>query len=424
MLDLKYIRENIERVKAAVRHKNEKADIDRLLALDESHRQLQQRLDSLRHLRNRVSREISLAKQEGKDEPEKIEEMRKVSRDIKGLEKEEKSLKEQMEEILIWVPNIPHETVPVGSDASENRVIREIKGRAFSFTPLPHWQLVENNRMLDFQRGAKVSGSNFPFYFGAGARLERALINFMLDTHAAHGYQEVFTPFMVNRSAMFGTGQLPKLEDDMYVVEKDDMFLNPTGEVPITNLHRDETITAEQLPIKYVGYTACFRREAGSYGKDTKGLQRVHQFNKVELVKIVEPETSYEELEKLTADAERILQLLELPYRVSMLSTGDLSFASAKTYDLEAWAPGSEQYLEVSSASNFEAFQSRRSNIRLRKEGKTTYPHTLNGSGLATPRTFIALIENHQQEDGTILIPKVLIPYMNGMERIEPRVNG
>jgi seryl-tRNA synthetase len=419
MLDLKYIRENADTVKSAVQHKNEKADIDRLLALDARHRALQQELDSQRHLRNRVSKEISATKQQGKDEPEKISQMRKVSQDIKQLEKEEKTLKEQMDEILIWIPNVPHPSVPVGKDASSNKVVREIEGRKLPFTPLPHWQLAENNNLLDFQRAAKVSGSNFPCYSGVGAHLERALINFMLDTHTAHGYKEVFTPFIVNRNAMFGTGQLPKLEEDMYVVEKDDLFLNPTGEVPITNLYRDETINGEELPMKYVGYTACFRREAGSYGRDTKGLQRVHQFNKVELVKIVDPETSYDELETLTADAERILQLLELPYRVAMLSTGDLSFASAKTYDLEVWAPGSETYLEVSSVSNFEDFQARRSNMRMRKAGKTTYPHTLNGSGLATPRTFIAIIENYQQEDGSILIPKVLIPYMHGMEKIE-----
>lgn len=420
MLDLKYIRENPDTVKAAVKNKNEQADVDLLLDLDKKHRQQQQELDSLRHLRNKVSKEISVAKQEGRDEPEKKNDMRKVAKDIKQLEKEEKKLQERMDGILIWIPNLPHPSVPIGKDASMNKVVRENKGNELSFTALPHWQLAENNLLIDFQRGAKVSGSNFPCFRGVGALLERALINFMLDTHMANGYKEIFAPFIVNRKAMFGTGQLPKLEDDMYAIEKDDMFLNPTGEVPITNLHRDETIEAQYLPIKYVGYTACFRREAGSYGKDTKGLQRVHQFNKVELVKIVEPETSYDELESLTADAERILQLLELPYRVTMLATGDLSFASAKTYDLEVWAPGSGQYFEVSSASNFEAFQARRANIRMKNGGKTTYPHTLNGSGLATPRTFIAIIENYQQADGGIRIPEVLIPYMHGMERIEP----
>jgi seryl-tRNA synthetase len=422
MLDLKYIREHGDLVKAAVEHKNEKADIDQLLTLDTKHRALQQELDSLRHVRNRVSKEISLAKQAGKDEPEKIQEMRTVSRDIKKLEKEEKSLKANMDNILIWVPNVPHDSVPIGKDASSNKVIREVKGNDLPFSPLPHWQLAENHALLDFQRGAKVSGSNFPCYRGIGALLERALINFMLDTHTANGYREIFTPFIVNRKAMFGTGQLPKLEEDMYVIEKDDLFLNPTGEVPITNLHKDEMIKSEQLPIKYVGYTACFRREAGSYGKDTKGLQRIHQFNKVELVKIVDPETSYDELETLTGDAERILQLLELPYRVVALASGDLSFASAKTYDLEVWAPGSKLYLEVSSASNFEAFQARRSNIRIKGKGGTIFAHTLNASGLATPRTFIAIIENYQQEDGSIQVPKALIPYMHGMQRIEPGI--
>jgi seryl-tRNA synthetase len=421
MLDLKYIRENRDKVKAAVRNKNEKADIDALLSLDEQHRALQKELDSLRHLRNKVSNEISVAKQSGSDEPEKIQEMRKVSKDIKQLEKDERTIKEKMREILIWVPNVPHDSVPVGKDPSSNKVVREVAGRKLAFPLLPHWQLIENNSLLDFPRGAKISGSNFPCYLGTGAMLERALINFMLNTHTANGYKEVFAPFIVNRDSMFGTGQLPKLEDDMYVVEKDDYFLNPTGEVPITNLHRDETIKEDELPIKYVGYTACFRREAGSYGKDTKGLQRVHQFNKVELVKIVDPDLSYDELETLTADAERILQLLELPYRVALLSSGDLSFASAKTYDLEVWAPGSGQYLEVSSASNFTDFQARRSNIRLRKEGKMVYPHTLNASGLATPRTFIAIVENYQQGDGSIRVPAPLIPYMNGVETIEPQ---
>ncbi|GAH27587.1 unnamed protein product [marine sediment metagenome] len=419
MVDLRFVRENIERVKEAVKNKNENVDIDRLLSLDSKHRNLQKELDSLRHIRNKVSKEISLSKRNGENEPEKIEKMRKVSQDIKKLEREEGKIKGAIDELLIWIPNIPHSSVPIGKDSSSNTIVRETPEEKLSFIALSHWQLTETNKLLDYGRGAKVSGANFPCYTGIGARLERALINFMLDTHVSRGYKEVFTPFLVNRNAMFATGQLPKLEDDMYLVEKDDMFLNPTAEVPITNLHRDEIIKEEDLPLKYVGYTACFRREAGSYGRETKGLQRVHQFNKVELVKIVDPSTSYEELETLTKDAEIILSLLELPYRVTLLSTGDLSFASAKTYDLEVWAPGSEKFFEVSSASNFEDFQARRANIKMRKAGKLVYAHTLNASGIATPRTFIAIIENYQQEDGTIRIPSALIPYMGGLEKIE-----
>ncbi len=419
MVDLRFVRENIERVKEAVKNKNENVDIDRLLSLDSKHRNLQKELDSLRHIRNKVSKEISLSKRNGENEPEKIEKMRKVSQDIKKLEREDRKINGAIDELLIWIPNIPHSSVPIGKDSSSNTIVRETPEEKLSFIALSHWQLTETNKLLDYGRGAKVSGANFPCYTGIGARLERALINFMLDTHVSRGYKEVFTPFLVNRNAMFATGQLPKLEDDMYLVEKDDMFLNPTAEVPITNLHRDEIIKEEDLPLKYVGYTACFRREAGSYGRETKGLQRVHQFNKVELVKIVDPSTSYEELETLTKDAEIILSLLELPYRVTLLSTGDLSFASAKTYDLEVWAPGSEKFFEVSSASNFEDFQARRANIKMRKAGKLVYAHTLNASGIATPRTFIAIIENYQQEDGTIRIPSALIPYMGGLEKIE-----
>jgi len=358
-------------------------------------------------------------KQNGKETGLEIKKMKKVGSDIKGFEKEEKELKRKIQELLIWIPNIPHSSVPVDKDSSANKIIREYPVEELPFIPLPHWQLTDTKKLVDFERASKICGTNFPCYTGMGARLERALINFMLDTHTSNGYKEVFTPFLVNRDSMFGTGQLPKLEEDMYLVEKDNIFLNPTAEVPITNLHKDEIIQEEDLPLRYVGYTACFRREAGSYGKDTKGLQRIHQFNKVELVKIVEPSTSYEELEKLTKDAEKILTLLELPYRVILLSTGELSFASAKTYDIEVWAPGSKKFLEVSSASNFEDFQSRRASIKLRKEGKLVYPHTLNASGLATPRTFIAIIENYQEDDGSIRIPTALKPYMQGISKIE-----
>jgi len=419
MLDLKFVRENIEKVKQAAKNKNEKVDVNLFVSLDKKHRVLKKELDDLRSIRNKVSKEIAESRQSGKDEPEKIKSMRKVSQKIKRLETEEKEMQKSLNELLTWIPNIPHSSVPVGKDSAFNKIVMETPIKKLPFNPLPHWQLAKINNLLDFQRAAKLSASNFPCYTGVGARLERALINFMLDTHTDCGYKEIFPPFLVNRKAMFGTGQLPKLEDDMYIVEKDDMFLNPTAEVPITNLHMDETILKTDLPLKYVAYSACFRREAGSYGKETKGLKRVHQFNKIELVKFVDPDNSYEELETLTRDAEKILKLLKLPYRIVLLSTGDLSFASAKTYDLEVWAPGSREFLEVSSASNFEAFQSRRANIRLKEEGKLTYPHTLNSSGLATPRTFIAILENYQEEDGSVRVPEVLIPYMGGLEKIE-----
>lgn len=419
MIDLKFIRENDQIIREAVKNKNEKVDIDKLLTLDEQYRKLKSELDSLRHIRNKVSQEIAQLKREREKATDRINEMKKVASQIKDLENDEKEVKEQIEQILIWIPNIPHSSVPVGEDSSLNITVRKVQGEDLSFTPLPHWQIASTKKLLDFNRGAKVCGSNFPCFTGIGARLERALINFMLDTHINNGYKEVFTPFLVNRDSMFNTGQLPKLEDDMYLIEKDDLFLNPTGEVPITNLRKDETIQEEELPLCYVGYTACFRREAGSYGKETRGLQRIHQFNKVEMVKIADPLTSYNELETMTEEAEKILKLLNIPYRVCSLATGDLSFASAKTYDLEAWAPGSKKFFEVSSVSNFEDFQARRGNIRLRKEGKLIYPHTLNGSGLATPRTFIAIIENYQEKDGSISIPSVLQPYMGGLKKIE-----
>ncbi len=418
MLDLKFVRENIDKVKEAVKNKNEKVNIAEFISQDKKHRKLKEELDDLRHIRNKVSKEIAASKQLGKQEPGKIKQMREVSKNIKRLEKDEKQIKKLRDELLTWIPNIPHSSVPVGVNAAFNKIIKTTPIDEPPFNLLPHWQLAEINNLVDFRKSAMLSASNFPCYMGFGARLERALINFMLDTHSSCGYKEIFPPFLVNRKAMFGTGQLPKLEDDMYVVEKDDMFLNPTAEVPVTNLHMNDTILESDLPLKYVAYSACFRREAGSYGKETKGLKRIHQFNKVELVKFVEPDNSYEELESLTQDSEKILRLLELPYRVVLLSTGDLSFASAKTYDLEVWAPGSQEFLEVSSASNFEAFQSKRANIRLKKQGKLTYPHTLNSSGLATPRTFIAILENYQEKDGSIRIPEVLLPYMGGIEKL------
>jgi seryl-tRNA synthetase len=418
MLDLKYIREHPDQVKETVHNKNEKVDIDELLSFDSQHRALQTELDALRHIRNKVSKEIAEAKKKGEEANEKITHMKQVSQEIKTLEMREKEVKEKINSLFIWIPNIPHTSVPVGKGSSANECVRETTIDETSSSRLPHWELIKLNDLIDFDRGSKVSGSNFPCYTGLGARLERALVNFMLDTHIANGYREIFSPFLVNRNAMFGTGQLPKMEDDMYIVEKDDFFLNPTGEVPLTNLFSNETLQEKDLPIKLTGYTACFRREAGSYGKDTKGLQRIHQFNKVELVKFTDPQDSYDELESLTSDAENILTLLKLPYRIMLLSTGDLSFASAKTYDLEVWAPGSRQYFEVSSASNFEDFQTRRMNIRYRKEGVLLYPHTLNGSGLATPRTFLAILENYQNKDGSIRIPEVLIPYMGGIDTI------
>lgn len=415
MLDIKFIRANPELVRNAIRNKNEKADLDALLEADELRRKLQFDFDQLKARQNQVSQTIAQKKKAKEDATDLLQEMSAVADEIKTLNTALNDANARLENLLLQVPNVPHPSVPVGSDESANKIVREWGSKpCFDFEPLDHLEIAERNRLLDLPRGAKLSGSGFPVYTDRGAALERALINFMLNFHIQeHGYTEVSVPVLVNRKTMTGTGQLPKLEDDMYRVDLDDLFLIPTAEVPVTNLHADEVLRQDQLPLKYVSYTPCFRREAGSYGKDTRGLQRLHQFNKVEMVRLVEPESSYNALEEMLLDAERILQALGLHYRVVQLCTGDLSFASAKTYDLEVWAPGVGKYLEVSSVSNFDDFQARRANIRYRdKDGKPRFLHTLNGSGLATPRLFIALLENYQNAAGGVDLPTPLTGYL------------
>jgi len=420
MLDLKFIRENIETVRKAIQNKRESANVDTLLELDIKRRELIVGTESERANQNKVTARIAELKKAGQDASDVIKEMRDLAEKIKNQSETLRDIENQIYEIQIRIPNIPHETVPVGSEKDNIEIKRWGEIPEKDFKPLPHYDIAEKYNIIDFNRASRMSGSFFVGYRGLGAKLERALINFMLDLHVEkHGYTEVFPPFIVKRETMFGTGQLPKLEEDMYRIASDDLFLIPTAEVPVTNLHRNETLNGDDLPIKYTAYTPCFRREAGAYGKDTRGLMRIHQFDKVEMVKFVKPEISYEELESLLQNAEEVLQLLELPYRVLILATGDLSFAAAKCYDIEVWAQGIEKWLEVSSCSNFEDFQARRANIRLRRKkgDKLEYPHTLNGSGLALPRTVIAILENYQQKDGSIIIPKVLRKYM-GVERI------
>jgi seryl-tRNA synthetase len=423
MLDLKFIRENVERVKEAVKNKNEKTDIDLILSLDEKRRSLLSEGDELKHQKNLVTEKIAQMKKARQDAKEEIDRMRKVSEQIDSLDEELKEVEEKIDRLLLTVPNVPHSSVPIGFDEDSNVVVRSWgEVPKFDFEPRPHWELGQILGILDLPKAAKVTGTGFLVLTGRGAKLQRALINFMLDLHTKkHGYKEILPPFMANRSSMIGTGQLPKLEEDMYLCEEDDLFLIPTAEVPVTNLHREEILKAEELPIYYTAYTACFRREAGAYGKDTRGMIRVHQFDKVELVKFVKPEISYDELERLVVDAEEVLQLLKLPYRVRVLCTGDLSFAAAKCYDIEAWAAGVGKYLEVSSCSNYEDFQARRMGIRFRPKegGKLQYIHTLNGSGIALPRTMIALLENYQTKEGTVIIPDVLRPYMDGLDEIK-----
>ncbi len=416
MLDLKFIRENPDLVKKAVTDKREKANIDQLLSLDEERRTLIQKADDLKAERNKVSKNIGEAKKKGEDVSRITAQMRNVSENIKDLDEKLRLLDEAMQNILIWVPNIPHESVPRGGEEANQEVRRWGEIPHFDFPVEPHWDIGPRLDILDFERGAQLSGSNFVSFRGAGAALERALISFMLDLHVQkHGYTEVSVPFIVRREILFGTGQLPKLEEDMYRVESDDLFLIPTAEVPVTNLHRGEMLAFDKLPLYYVSYTPCFRREAGSYGADTRGLMRIHQFDKVEMVKIVAPEDSYEELEALVQNAEEVLQLLELPYRVINLASGDLSFAAAKCYDIEVYTPGLDRWLEVSSCSNDVDFQARRMNLRFRrrKDTKPEFVHTLNGSGLALPRTVIAIIEHYQTDEGTIVVPEVLRKYMS-----------
>ena len=416
MIHLSFIREQPDKVRKGAKNKGEVIDLDSLLNLDNEHRSLLNSLNELRAERNRVSEEIGKTKGTGKDALDSIQAMKKVSQQIKELDEKVGVLAEQLNSKLLRIPNLPHDSVPIGKNVEDNVVIREWGDELqFDFTPKSHLELGASLNLFDFERGAKISGSGFPLYIGKGAKLERALINFMVDMHVdQYGYTEVFPPFLVRREAMVTTGQLPKFEEDMYHTEVDDLFLIPTAEVPVTGIHGNEILEEEDLPIKYVAYSACFRREAGSYGKDTHGLLRLHQFNKVELVKYVTPGSSYDELESLTAQAESVLQALGLRYRVVELCTADLSFASAKCFDLEVWAPGEKKWLEVSSCSNFEGFQARRGNIRYRREDnrKVECVHTLNGSGVATPRLLVALLETYQREDGRVEIPEALQPHL------------
>jgi len=427
MLDLKLIREKPEWVKERLRTRGEDYPIDEVLALDERRRTLLQEVEALRHERNEKSEEIGRLKKAGKEELAKAlsEEVKTLSAKLKALEEELKEVEKNLYETLSRIPNLPHESVPYGESDKDNVVIKKFgEPPQFPFEPKPHWELGEKLGIFDFERAAKITGSRFTVYYREGALLERALINFMLDLHVKkHGYVEVLPPFIVNSASMFGTGQLPKFREELFKLEDWDYYLIPTAEVPVTNLHRDEILPEEVLPLYYTAYTPCFRAEAGAYGKDIKGIVRQHQFNKVELVKFVVPETSYEELESLLLDAEEVLQLLELPYRVVVLCTGDLGFAAAKTYDIEVWCPGQNRYVEISSCSNFEDYQARRANIRYRPKGggKPRFVHTLNGSGLAIGRTLMAILENYQQEDGSVLIPKALHPYTGGLKKIEPK---
>ncbi|MBL7108130.1 MAG: serine--tRNA ligase [Candidatus Cloacimonetes bacterium] len=417
MLDIKFIRNNQEIVRKSIIAKGEKTDLDKFLKIDENLRKLIYDFEQKKQIQNKVSKDIANLKKSGKSTDKEISEMKKVATKIKFLNENISKIEKQFREIYLTIPNILDESVPIGSDENDNIFIREFGQKPkFDFQPLNHIELSEKLDLIDFKRAAKIAGSGFVFYTKKGANLERALINFMLDFHQKnHSYQEIFPPFLANRKTMTGTGQLPKLEDDMYRIEQDDLFLIPTGEVPITNFFQDEILDEEDLPIKYVAYTPCFRREAGSYGKETKGLQRVHQFNKVELVQFVKPENSENALQEILQNAEAILQALNLPYRVMQLCSGDLSFAAYKCFDLEVWSAGLEKYLEVSSCSNFTDFQARRTNIRYRskEDGKVHFVHTLNGSGIATPRTLIAIIENFQTRSGEIIIPKVLQPYLD-----------
>ena len=422
MLEIKLVRENLELAQKAMQNRGTEVDWNRFQDLDNKRKTVLAELENLRHKRNTVSDEIARMKRSGEDSAAIIEEMQGVSKSIKDLEKELGTSETAINEMIMAMPNIPHGSVPVGKDENDNPELKKVgTPTAFDYEPQPHWTIGENLGILDFGRAAKITGARFPLYFGAGARLERALINFMLDLHTTeHGYKEILPPFIVNRTTMTGTGQLPKFEADLFKLEGLDYFLIPTAEVPVTNIHQDEILEADKLPIYYTAYTPCFRSEAGSYGKDTKGLIRQHQFNKVELVKFAHPENSYDELEALLENAEMVLRRLELPYRVITLCTGDLGFSAAKTYDIEVWMPSQGVYREISSCSNFEDFQARRAGIRFKEQGKkgTRLVHTLNGSGLAVGRTLAAILENCQQEDGSVVIPKALRPFMNGMEKI------
>lgn len=423
MLDIKRIRMETENVKKALSKRHGDYPVDRVVHLDEKRRQLLVQVEEMKADQNKASKEVPVLKKEGKDTSEIFAKMKELSEKVKEFDVQVKEIDEELKAILLGIPNTPHHTVVEGESDEDNIEVRK-NGvpREFDFEPRAHWDIGTELQVLDFERASKIAGARFSVFRGSGARLERAIISFMLDLHTGdHGYMEMSTPFMVNRDSMIGTGQLPKFEEDMFHIPSKDFFLVPTAEVPLTNLLRDEILSEDQLPVYYTAYTPCFRQEAGSAGRDTRGLIRNHQFDKVELVKFAHPDNSYEELEALTNNAEEVLKRLEIPYRVVMLSTGDLGFSSAKTYDVEVWMPSYGRYVEISSCSNFEDYQARRANLRFRREdtGKVEYLHTLNGSGLAVGRTFAAILENFQQKDGSVIIPEALRKYMGGLEKIE-----
>jgi seryl-tRNA synthetase len=422
MLEIKFIRQHLDEIEKALENRGDSINLEMFKHYDDERKSLLLEIEALRHQRNVVSEQIAAMKKNRENADDLMAQMRDVGGRIKTLDRDLAENEDKIDHILFEIPNLPHPSVPVGKDSSENFIIKKVGDPpAFDFEPAPHWTIGEDLKVLDFETAAKITGARFPLYLGAGARLERALINFMLDIHTTqHGYKEILPPFIVNRNSMTGTGQLPKFEEDLFKLQGWDYFLVPTAEVPVTNIHKGEILDEDVLPIYYTAYTPCFRSEAGSYGKDTRGLIRQHQFNKVELVKFAKPEASYDELESLLTHAEAILKLLGLPYQVVILCTGDLGFSAAKTYDIEVWMPAQGVYREISSCSNFESFQARRANIRFKRKGKkgTELVHTLNGSGLAVGRTVAALLENYQQADGSVLIPEALRPYMGGLEKI------
>ena len=413
MLDVKFVCENIELVKEALSKRSGKYPIDKVAELAAARKEIIKEVENLKAQKNKVSQEIATLKREGKNADELVNKMRAEGDKIKELDDKLSEIESELKELMYSIPNLPDKTVPFGTDSDQNREERKWgEPKNFGFEPKAHWDLGLDLNMFNWEQAGKITGTRFTVYRNWGAKLERAIMNFMLDTHAKSGYTEIFPPFMVNRDSMYGTGQLPKFEEDMFAIKNTNYYLIPTAEVPVTNLHRGDVLASEQLPIKYCAYSACFRGEAGSAGRDTRGLIRQHQFNKVELVKFAHPDHSFEELESLTRDAEKILQLLGLPYRVVTLCTGDLGFSSTKTYDIEVWLPSYNRYVEISSCSNFVDYQARRANIRFKENGKTRFVHTLNGSGLAIGRTTAAVIENYQNEDGSITVPEVLRPYI------------
>ena len=423
MLDLKFVRENIDAVKKSLETRGMKLDLSDFIKLEEDRRKLIKESDELKYKKNITSGKVAKLKKEGKDAGKEIEENKEINEKIKSLDIEIENVENKILEVMLYIPNIPHESVPVGKGETGNVEIRKFgEPPKFDFAPLPHWDLGEMLGILDFERASRMSGARFVLYKGLGAKLERALINFMLDLHTKeHGYKEIIPPLLVSEKSMTGTGQLPKFREELYKCSDDDLYLIPTAEVSLTNIHREEILNANNLPLKYVAYTPCFRREAGTYGKDTRGIVRLHQFNKVELMKFTKPEDSFSELESLLKNAEEVLKRLKLHYRVVVLCTGELGFGASKTYDIEVWLPSINSYKEISSCGNFTDFQARRANIRFKREksSRLEYTHTLNGSGLAVGRTFLAILENYQEKDGSIRIPEVLIPYMAGIEKIE-----